>query len=950
MGRTPSPAPDIDNLEDIQIDDEPTVQEVLPVLETSKLPEDAKTTHTSLAITHQEHQATWPLLPGSRGTEASQEMFPPVLETEDQRPTLPTGDETAAAPVLPEAVDQTIQRGTEAQSQPLYPELPLLSPGFPLDMSFGDYTQGLVEDAQKPVLDNQMDFPLVPPYLQEHNVTAIQSAEGFHTPSHRLNLGSTVPLDPVQVDDPEATQEPFRWSQAPASIVPRAVSSSVDMSNNPDNESIENEEIDHRAPKTHLDADRFESPQGPIESNDQISGDGGPSNEIDLIGRHESYEFSAYESQQLTRTKYSEPDGDIAAPWLDERAVEQSHIGFGDPAQSDDVVMQDESDLQDHQGFLNLAFSTKANSPHEAFAPPDTESPIAGASPANPIDLDSDEESDGHQSSKPQYVQYVVEDEWHASDQRRANETVGHAIPHEQFEEDFGDSSLDGHNAISAEAIEDNTDSESESDQTSAEVAEREEINSLSREGQQIVEQVETHPNHSPSPTPQQSFKSPFSPRLPELGEARASDVPVEEDRAGSGDQWTLSNKENQAFHLETPLATQVEKGAAELPSLNYNVTQSKESVPIWAQKPERIKATAEGSMDQSSDSEEIDRARRSLRVDQAKKSDLGRSPTPKVPPSPSTTAAEVGRNESHSDPRVNGEPLTPPPSFPQPSSQASDKSPTAVRSSPVPHVDRAPVPPPERLPTPPPFPSHGIRTSTSYYTSLTSLPQHVSQPVDVLATVVYATTPQRAPNGRRDYHQTLFLLDPALLASAPKNPSLISAQVFRPYRKALPTPRAGDVLLLREFKVIRRNGKAALISADASAWAVFKGQTGEAEVKGPPVEWEEEEVRVGEQLRVWWERVDRELKEKLAARVSEEAKDMDAKRENNKKRDSGKGKGTAPNSSATETGTSQGAARESRHELRNGTVYSDRPRSSKGGQLAQIHELRDGTTYRDGN
>ncbi len=66
-----------------------------------------------------------------------------------------------------------------------------------------------------------------------------------------------------------------------------------------------------------------------------------------------------------------------------------------------------------------------------------------------------------------------------------------------------------------------------------------------------------------------------------------------------------------------------------------------------------------------------------------------------------------------------------------------------------------------------------------------------------------------------------------------------------------------GDGVLLRGFVIKSEKGKSFVLrSGDESSWAVFK-KDGSREARGPPVEFEKEEISHIGNLRTWFERLD---------------------------------------------------------------------------------------------
>lgn len=151
-----------------------------------------------------------------------------------------------------------------------------------------------------------------------------------------------------------------------------------------------------------------------------------------------------------------------------------------------------------------------------------------------------------------------------------------------------------------------------------------------------------------------------------------------------------------------------------------------------------------------------------------------------------------------------------------------------------------------------------GVKTALSYYPPLSSLNEHFSQLIDIIAIAVdESTKPERAKSGPKDYHTTLRLVDPSL---DPTAKSRTSAQIFRPDRQALPTTHRGDVVVLRNFKVQTAKHKWILLSTNSSAWAVFSINLNAESVfdditmSGPPIEYADGELAHLKKLAQWWQ------------------------------------------------------------------------------------------------
>ena len=214
-----------------------------------------------------------------------------------------------------------------------------------------------------------------------------------------------------------------------------------------------------------------------------------------------------------------------------------------------------------------------------------------------------------------------------------------------------------------------------------------------------------------------------------------------------------------------------------------------------------------------------------------------------------------------------------------------------------------------------------GFRTPLSYYASLSALTEYFNSTTDVLAVVVSSTAPIRAKLGPRDFYQTLYLTDFSSSPKISKNP-LTTAQIFRPHKEALPTLRCGDCLLLRNFKVQtqKQKQKPILLSTNSSAWAVFRGDA-DVQVRGPPVELGDEETNFAKDLREWWDTLTDEDQGAIIDAVPKEKDKSKAKDRDRRK-----------------------SWVDGRHELRDGTTYTDEPLEERNA----VHELRDGTTWKD--
>jgi hypothetical protein len=160
----------------------------------------------------------------------------------------------------------------------------------------------------------------------------------------------------------------------------------------------------------------------------------------------------------------------------------------------------------------------------------------------------------------------------------------------------------------------------------------------------------------------------------------------------------------------------------------------------------------------------------------------------------------------------------------------------------------------------------------------------HSAANPDILALVTSPTTPnEKAKKGPKHWFTTLQITD------ASSWPQTSTVQIFRAHQIALPEAQVGDVILLRAFAVKSLNRHPTLVSADESAWCVWrwgtpiwgtkKGAFGELrareETKGPAVERGEGEWREVEKLREWYTaKVQKELADREEGRVKTRSKD----------------------------------------------------------------------------
>ncbi|EAW24300.1 uncharacterized protein NFIA_038740 [Aspergillus fischeri NRRL 181] len=237
-----------------------------------------------------------------------------------------------------------------------------------------------------------------------------------------------------------------------------------------------------------------------------------------------------------------------------------------------------------------------------------------------------------------------------------------------------------------------------------------------------------------------------------------------------------------------------------------------------------------------------------------------------------------------------------------------------------------------------------GLRSKYSYFAPLATLIDHYNSLIDTISVVSEVSPISRATTGKKDFTLSLLVTDPSMAGT------IVHAQIFRPYKSALPSVKEGDAILLRNFQVKSFNHSMMLVSVDTSAWAVFHNASKEAQIAGPPVEHGDEETAYAADLRQWYH----EVGIAMVADYQLQASVLTASRE------------ATPVSSVahSDAGSVDSASREVRgessvsnrgskrrkshrritiHELRDGRRYAEVGSPS---DKESIHELRDGTLY----
>ncbi|KAL6237573.1 hypothetical protein BDW75DRAFT_75703 [Aspergillus navahoensis] len=236
-----------------------------------------------------------------------------------------------------------------------------------------------------------------------------------------------------------------------------------------------------------------------------------------------------------------------------------------------------------------------------------------------------------------------------------------------------------------------------------------------------------------------------------------------------------------------------------------------------------------------------------------------------------------------------------------------------------------------------------GLRSKLSYFAPLASLIDHYSALVDTISIASEVNLPSKAGSGSKDFIMTLQLTDPSMAGAS------VYAQLLRPYKSALPSPREGDAILLRNFRVKSVNHFVILVSDSTSAWAVFSSSAEAPDIAGPPVEYGIEEKKYATDLRQWYleDGVAMVADCQLQASVGRESR---AETPTSSLAHSDAGSvDMALREARGDTTSSRGSRRKKSHrritihELRDGRRYTEV--GSTPGEDS-IHELRDGTVY----
>ncbi|PWY86438.1 hypothetical protein BO94DRAFT_517539 [Aspergillus sclerotioniger CBS 115572] len=234
-----------------------------------------------------------------------------------------------------------------------------------------------------------------------------------------------------------------------------------------------------------------------------------------------------------------------------------------------------------------------------------------------------------------------------------------------------------------------------------------------------------------------------------------------------------------------------------------------------------------------------------------------------------------------------------------------------------------------------------GLRSKHSYFSPLATLIDHFNALTDTISVVSEVRPAIRATSGKKDYILTFGLTDPSLAGT------ILYAQIFRPYKTALPSLEEGDAILLRNFTVKSFKHSMTLASVNTSAWAVFTASQPDAHIDGPPVEYGPEEQSYATDLRQWYQEDGMAMVAdyQLQASIEQESREATPAAFS----DSGSVNSIGVDSRADSSFSSRGSRRRKSHrritihELRDGRRYAEvgSPTSKE-----SIHELRDGTVY----
>jgi len=149
------------------------------------------------------------------------------------------------------------------------------------------------------------------------------------------------------------------------------------------------------------------------------------------------------------------------------------------------------------------------------------------------------------------------------------------------------------------------------------------------------------------------------------------------------------------------------------------------------------------------------------------------------------------------------------------------------------------------------------LRTELVDYTALKLLRYHLNKKLDVLA-IATTSTPDKnhqSASGLGHWHTTFNITDASIAPSG-----VTEIQISRPYQQALPIVHAGDGILLRNFVVHASKDRGFILRSEkneACSWAVFKDGQDKAEMRGPPVEYDDREKNHIIAMKEWYRSLD---------------------------------------------------------------------------------------------
>jgi hypothetical protein len=159
------------------------------------------------------------------------------------------------------------------------------------------------------------------------------------------------------------------------------------------------------------------------------------------------------------------------------------------------------------------------------------------------------------------------------------------------------------------------------------------------------------------------------------------------------------------------------------------------------------------------------------------------------------------------------------------------------------------------------------LRTEVGDSTALQALRFHPQENVNVIGIVTSLPSEPAEPKrtrGRARGASIEFRITDASIAPA----NVAGVHIFRPHRESLPVVHPGDAVVLRQFAVAPVKGHGfGLRAGEGSSWAVFERERedGLPQIRGPPVEVSDDEVKYVSVLKEWYGLLDEKAADKLA-------------------------------------------------------------------------------------